>query len=202
MMQLMTCLALLGPRFCPSHSLTLVFADFDKFCTHLNAFKKSCRIKKLLLPWQKTFYGSELLVQRPTPNLEGQWITFRLTSTLRPVRHGWPCQELSSHRHSSPGHWSTLAPWQQQGNDPPYLSNTMRILPIVDQRPGKTNPMKKKYPFTIPNKVAPNDHTGWVRVSLALISCFSYTACWSGTRCLTGKPQTTQLSNISLFSLY
>ena len=40
----------------------------------------------------KDFYVTRLLVQCPTPNLEGQWITFLLISTIRHVRHGWPCQ--------------------------------------------------------------------------------------------------------------
>ena len=39
----------------------------------------------------KYFYGVRGLAARPTPNLEDQWLPFRLASTLWPARHGRTC---------------------------------------------------------------------------------------------------------------
>jgi hypothetical protein len=44
------------------------------------------------------------------PNLEDQGISLSLASPSKPVRHGWPYQQLCCRRHSVRVHWCTQAP--------------------------------------------------------------------------------------------
>jgi hypothetical protein len=56
------------------------------------------------------FYRVGSSVPRPTPNLEDQGISLSLVSPSKPVRHGWPYQQLRCCRHSFRVHWCTQAP--------------------------------------------------------------------------------------------
>ena len=80
---------------------------------------------------QKDFLWDCIVSPLPNPKLEGQWITLCLTSTLWPVWHGWPSQDLSSHRLFYAGHWGTQAPWPRQGSDPPGSADCAVVLLIV-----------------------------------------------------------------------
>jgi hypothetical protein len=56
------------------------------------------------------FYSVGSSAPRPTPNLEDQGISLSLASPSKPVRHGWPYQQLLCRRHSFRVHWCTQAP--------------------------------------------------------------------------------------------
>jgi hypothetical protein len=56
------------------------------------------------------FYRMESSGPRPTPNLEDQGISLSLAPPSKPVRHGWPYQQLCCRRHSFRVHWFTHKP--------------------------------------------------------------------------------------------
>jgi hypothetical protein len=60
------------------------------------------------------FYRVGSSAPRPTPNLEDQGISLSLAPPSKPVRHGWPYQQLCCRRHSFIVHWYTSPLTQQQ----------------------------------------------------------------------------------------
>jgi hypothetical protein len=104
--------------------------------------KWSCSVFYLLTPWLRatvlvelrpphTFYvrfhdsnflQDGVISPMPNPNLEDQGISLSLAPPSKPVRHGWPYQQLCCCQHSFIVHWCTQAPHPvtkcfQQGGD-------------------------------------------------------------------------------------